>query len=47
MSYRGSQEVIKDKQPKEVENKALIPLNNSYTFDLSANKLYHKNIIVY
>ena len=30
----------------EVKNKALISLNNSYTFDLSANKLYCKNIIV-
>ena len=24
----------------------MIPLNNSYTFDLTANKLYYKNIIV-
>ena len=46
MLQKAKQEVLKDKQPKEVKNKALISLNNSYTFDLSANKLYCKNIIV-
>ena len=46
MLQKAKEEVLKDKQPKEVKNKALISLNNSYTFDLSANKLYCKNIIV-
>ena len=46
MLQKAKEEVLKDKQPKEVKNKALIALNNSYTFDLSANKLYCKNIIV-
>ena len=46
MLQKAREEVLKDKQPKEVKNKALISLNNSYTFDLSANKLYCKNIIV-
>ena len=46
MLQKAKEEVLKDKQPKEVKNKALIPLNNSYTFDLTANKLYYKNIIV-
>ena len=46
MLQKAKEEDLKDKQPKEVKNKALISLNNSYTFDLSANKLYCKNIIV-
>ena len=46
MLQKAKEEVLKDKQPKEVKNKALISLNNSYTFDLTVNKLYYKNIIV-
>ena len=46
MLQKAKEEVLKDKQPKEVKNKVLIPLNNSYTFDLTTNKLYYKNIIV-
>jgi two-component system, OmpR family, response regulator VanR len=46
MLKKAKEEVLKDKQPKEVKDKTLIPLNNSYTFDLTANKLYYKNIIV-
>ena len=34
MLQKAKEEVLKDKQPKEVKNKALISLNNSYTFDL-------------
>jgi DNA-binding response OmpR family regulator len=46
MLQKAKEEVLKDKQPKEVKNKALISLNHSYTFDLTTNKLYYKNIIV-
>ncbi|QKF68379.1 two-component system response regulator [Arcobacter venerupis] len=45
MLKKAKQEVILDKQPK-VETKNLITLNNSYTFDLTNNKLYHNNLIV-
>ena len=47
MLQKAKEEVLLDKQPKiqEKTNK-LLKLNNSYTFDLSANKLYCKNIIV-
>jgi two-component system, OmpR family, response regulator VanR len=45
MLQKAKEEVIQDKQPK-TKNKSLIPLNNSYTFDLLSNKLYHDNLIV-
>ena len=45
MLQKAKEEVILDKQPK-VKEKTLITLNNSYTFDLSINKLYCKNLIV-
>lgn len=45
MLQKAKEEVILDKQPI-VKTNDLIPLNNSYTFDLANNKLYHKNIIV-
>jgi two-component system, OmpR family, response regulator VanR len=45
MLKKAKQEVILDKQPK-IEIKNLITLNNSYTFDLTNNKLYHNNLIV-
>ena len=46
MLQKAKDEVIKDKQPLVNLNKSLITLNNSYTFDLSSNKLYHNNLIV-
>jgi DNA-binding response OmpR family regulator len=46
MLQKAKDEVIKDKQPLVNSNKSLITLNNSYTFDLSSNKLYHNNLIV-
>jgi DNA-binding response OmpR family regulator len=46
MLKKAKDEVLLDKEPKKVKNKSLIHLNNSYTFDLTANKLYYKNIIV-
>jgi DNA-binding response OmpR family regulator len=45
MLKKAKEEVILDKQTK-VETKNLITLNNSYTFDLVNNKLYHNNLIV-
>jgi two-component system, OmpR family, response regulator VanR len=45
MLQKAKEEVILDKQPK-VKEHTLIPLNNSYTFDLTSNKLYHENLIV-
>ena len=45
MLQKAKEEVILDKQPI-VKTNDLISLNNSYTFDLANNKLYHKNIIV-
>ncbi|MDZ7817684.1 MAG: response regulator transcription factor [Aliarcobacter sp.] len=45
MLQKAKEEVILDKQPK-VKEKTLITLNNSYTFDLVSNKLYHNNLIV-
>lgn len=46
MLKKAKDEVLLDKQSKEVKNKALITLNNSYTFDLDSNKLYYRNLIV-
>ena len=46
MLQKAKDEVIKDKQPLVNSNKSLITLNNSYTFDLSSNKLYHNNFIL-
>ena len=46
MLQKAKDEVIKDKQPLVNLNKSLVTLNNSYTFDLSSNKLYHNNLIV-
>jgi DNA-binding response OmpR family regulator len=45
MLKKAKDEVILDKQPK-IGTKNLIILNNSYTFDLGNNKLYHNNLIV-
>ncbi len=45
MLQKAKEEVLLDKQPI-VKTNDLILLNNSYTFDLANNKLYHKNIIV-
>ncbi|MDD2886709.1 MAG: response regulator transcription factor [Aliarcobacter sp.] len=45
MLQKAKEEVILDKQPI-IKTNNLIPLNNSYTFDLTNNKLYHKNLIV-
>lgn len=45
MLKKAKEEVILDKQPK-VKEHTLIPLNNSYTFDLTSYKLYHENLIV-
>ncbi len=45
MLQKAKEEVILDKQPI-VKTNDLISLNNSHTFDLANNKLYHKNIIV-
>lgn len=45
MLQKAKDEVILDKQPK-FEEKTLLPLNNSYIFDLTNNKLYHENLIV-
>ena len=46
MLQKAKEEVILDKQPIKMKNESLIPLNNSYTFDLVNNKLYHHNLIV-
>ena len=46
MLQKAKEEVILDKQPLKMKNESLIPLNNSYTFDLINNKLYHHNLIV-
>ena len=46
MLQKAKEEVILDKQPIKMKNESLIPLNNSYTFDLINNKLYHHNLIV-
>ena len=46
MLQKAKDEVILDKQPIKMKNESLIPLNNSYTFDLVNNKLYHHNLIV-
>jgi two-component system, OmpR family, response regulator VanR len=46
MLQKAKEEVILDKQPIKMKNESLIPLNNSYTFDLMSNKLYHDNLIV-
>lgn len=46
MLQKAKEEVILDKQPLKMKNESLIPLNNSYTFDLVGNKLYHHNLIV-
>ncbi len=45
MLQKAKEEVLLDKQDKK-ENKKLIALNNTYTFDLEENKLYKQNIIV-
>lgn len=45
MLQKAKEEVILDKQPI-IKTNVLIPLNNSYTFDLTNNKLYNKNLIV-
>ncbi|MDD2894875.1 MAG: response regulator transcription factor [Aliarcobacter sp.] len=45
MLQKAKEEVILDKQPI-VKTNNLITLNNSYTFDLTNNKLYNKNLIV-
>ena len=45
MLQKAKEEVILDKQPI-IKTNVLIPLNNSYTFDLTNEKLYHKNLIV-
>jgi len=45
MLQKAKEEVILDKQPK-TNMKTFITLNNSYTFDLSSNKLYCQNLIV-
>lgn len=45
MLQKAKEEVILDKQPI-IKTNNLITLNNNYTFDLTNNKLYHKNIIV-
>ncbi len=45
MLQKAKEEVILDKQPI-IKTNVLIPLNNSYTFDLTNDKLYHKNLIV-
>jgi two-component system, OmpR family, response regulator VanR len=47
MLQKAKKEVLLDKKVKEnVIDKSLIPLNYSYTFDSTTNKLYYKNIIV-
>lgn len=46
MLQKAKDEVIQDKQAPKDKNKSLIPLNNTYTFDISSNKLYHNNLIV-
>ena len=45
MLKKAKEEVLLDKQPI-IKTNTLIPLNNSYTFDLTNNKLYNKNLIV-
>lgn len=45
MLKKAKEEVLLDKQPI-IRTNTLIPLNNSYTFDLTNNKLYNKNLIV-
>ena len=45
MLQKAKEEVILDKQPI-IKTNVLIPLNNGYTFDLTNDKLYHKNLIV-
>ena len=46
MLQKAKEEVILDKQHIKMKNESLIPLNNSYTFDLINNKLYHHNLIL-
>ena len=46
MLEKAKNEVLLDKKPKVEKNSSLLLLNNTYTFDLSNNKLYYNNLIV-
>lgn len=46
MLKKAKEELLLDKEKKETEKSSLLNLNNTYTFDLSNNKLYRKNLIV-